>query len=210
MKLPFLHTDPDDTRRAAEAAMADTERKIADLERDRAAKLLEPDYAGGVETIDRQIEAQRRAAGVHRDRIAAMVIKVRSDERARLEREKAEHIVETGNRLARRDVAAAKLETALAAVKAAYSELSAADHAIFAGARGLSYLSIDAMPALCRRDRRPQDFNARIIVGPIRAIVEGAADGLAEEIARKGRDLVDSLQAEPVAELDDDDVEQVA
>jgi hypothetical protein len=219
MKLAFLHTDLDDTRRAAEAALLQTETKIADLERDRAAKLLEDNYAGGVEQIDRQIEAQQRAATVHRDRIAAMVAKRHVEARARLERERANGIVEIGKRLAHRDTAAQRLEVALKAVRDAYTELSAADAAAFTGwpsvlptSNSLSYLAIDGMQAFCKKPRGLHDFESRTIIGPVRSIVDGAADGLAEEIQQKGRDLIEMLQAEsiPEPETSDDETEAAA
>jgi hypothetical protein len=213
VKLPFSRTDPDETLKAAEAALAQAESKIADLERDRAAKLLELDYTAGVESIDLQISAHRRAAVVHRDRLAAMLQKRRTDDRARLEREKADGIADIGKRLARRDSAAQRLEAALADVSAVFAELSAADEATFTGWHAVlpapntvSYLSIGSMATLCRRDRRPSDFDARVIVGSVRSIAEGAAEGLAAEVQQKGRDLLEILQAEPIP----DDVDEEA
>ena len=44
----------------------------------------------------------------------------------------------------------------------------------------------------------------RTIIGPVRAIADGAGTGLAEEIQQKGRDLLEILQAEPIPEPDDE------
>ena len=151
--MPFLRTDPDETRRAAEAALAQTETKITELLRQREAKLIDADYAGGIDAIDRQLDVHRRAAVIHRDRIAALILKQHSDTRDRLEKEKADKIADTEKRLARRDAAAEKLELALSKVREAYTELMVVDEAVLSS--GLSYLSAASLPALCRRDRRP-------------------------------------------------------
>jgi hypothetical protein len=196
--MTLFRVDPVEAYKSAEAALADTEAKIAELEAERSAKLLAPNYAGEVDAIDRQIEAQRRAATIHCDRIATMAEKQRADERARLEREKADKIADMRKRLARRDTAAERLEAALLAVREAYTELNTIDEAIFPDG---GYLSTASLPLLCRRDRRPSDPTPRMIVGAVRSIADGAGEGLAEEVKAKGVDLIETLQAEPIGDL---------
>lgn len=196
--MTFFRIDPVEAYKSAEAALAQTEARIVELEDERAAKLLAPNYAGEVDALDRQIEAQRRAAVVHCDRIAAMAEKQRADERARLEREKADRIADMRKRLARRDTAAERLEAALVAVREAYAELSAVDKAIFPDG---GYLSASSLHLLCRRDRRPSDPTPRMIVGAVRSIADGAGEGLADAVKEKGNDLIETMQAEPIPGL---------
>ena len=85
---------------AAEAALAQTETKITELLRQREAKLIDADYAGGIDAIDRQLDVHRRAANHSpRDRIAALILKQHSDTQDRLEKEKADKIADTEKRL---------------------------------------------------------------------------------------------------------------
>jgi hypothetical protein len=215
MKIPFLRSDPDDTRRAAEAALAQTEAKIADLERDRAAKLLEDNYVGAVDAIDQQIQAQHRAVTVHRDRIAAMVRRRREDELARLEREKAERIADTSKRLAGWQSAAKQVDEAATALQKAVQNLDRTDAAIFGDSPVRSYLSTMSIAALADRSAGPRDEpginERRRVIGPLRRIASGAPYGLAEEIEERCRRLIESMQAEPIElEFSDDDTEAAA
>ncbi|SHH38209.1 hypothetical protein [Bradyrhizobium erythrophlei] len=214
MKLPFLRTDPDDTRRAAEAALAQTEAKIADLERDRAAALLTENYAGAVDAIDQQLEAQRRAIAVHQDRIAAMVSRRRADDRVRLEREKAERIADTNKRLTNLQAAAKLVDEATAALQVAVHNLDRADAAVF-GDLSRSYLSTRSIAALADRAAGPRDQPGinehRRIIGPLRKIANGAPYGLAAEVEDRGRRLIEFMESEPVADPEpSDEAEQAA
>jgi hypothetical protein len=205
MKIPsFLRTDPDDTRRAAEAALALTEAKIAELERERAAMLLEDNYAGAVDAIDVQLAAHRRAAGVHQERIAAMVRKRLADERARLEREKAERIAETGKRLVQWRSAAHQVDEAAAVLKSAVQALDRADATVFGDSPDRSYLTAGAIDVLAERDAGPRDVlgvnERRRVIGPLRRIANGAPYGLAEEVEDRGRRLIEFLESEPIPE----------
>jgi hypothetical protein len=211
VKLPFLRTDPDDTRRAAEAALAQTEAKIGDLERDRAAKLLEDNYAGAVDAIDVQLAAHRRAAGVHHERIAAMVRNRQANERARLERDKAARIADTSKGLAHLQAAAKQVDEAAVALQSAIANLDRADAAIFGDSPVRSYLSARSIAALADRAAGPRDElginETRRVVGPLRRIARGAPYGLAEEIEDRGRRLLEFLESEPIPEPEFDDVD---
>jgi hypothetical protein len=204
MKIPFVRTDPDDTRRAAEAALAQTEARIAELERDRAAKLFEENYVGAVDAIDVQLAAHRRAANVHRERIAAIVHKRQADDRARLEREKADDIAETSKRLVHLRSAAQEVDKAVATLQGAVQALDRADSAIFGDSPSRSYLSAGSIAVLADRAAGPRDqpgFNeARRVVGPLRRIARSAPYGLAEEVEDRGRRLIELLESEPIPE----------
>lgn len=185
------------------------EARISALLRDREAALIASDDVAKVDAIDRAIDAERRTVGILTDRIAALIGEQRAEQRAQRQRERVDAIAASRLQIEQRNSIAARLAAALAQVRTAATELIAADAALFGGLRHLDFLSISAMPELCRRDRRASDFPARVIVGPVRSIADGAADGLAEEIRQKGIDLIEILQAAEIHENEfvDDDAE---
>lgn len=201
-----------DNLAAARQSLAAAEAKIAELETQRTLKLPDADITE-LQKIDSELATHRQAASIYRDRVASLINRRRQEERERLEREKADEIAEVEKRLARRDTAARCLETALAEVCGAYAELAASDEAIFPSQGSTSYLSIFSMSLLCRRSRRTTDPIPRNVIGPVRAIADGAGAGLADEIQQKGRDLLDLMQTEPITEPgegEDDDTEVAA
>jgi hypothetical protein len=198
-----------DSLSAARQSLAGAEAKIVELEAARGANLLEADTIAEVQRIDSELTTQHHAASIYRDRIVGLVDRQRQEERDRLEAEKAAAIADMGKRVSRRDAAGQLLETALTKVREACAELSAADEAIFP-APSSSYLSTASMAPLCRRDRRYSDPMPRLVIGPVRAIADGAGAGLAEEIRQKGADLIAIMQAEPIAEPDDIDDDDTA
>lgn len=215
MRLPWFLRPPGADLKAVQATLAQTEATIADLEQERAARLLQPDYTAAVETIDRELEAQRRAAAVHRDRVEAMIRKAHTDARAELALEKTSALARIEKDVGRRNAAAQRLVAALEAVTVAHADLTEADEAIFSGwpavlpAVGeLDYLKASSLPALCKRARHVSDFNDRMITGPVRALADGAASDLLEEVQQRGRRLLDALESEPIAEPVDDDEEE--
>jgi hypothetical protein len=183
------------------------EAKISALLRDREAALIASDDVVKVDAIDRAIDAERRTVGILTDRIAALISEQRAEQRAQRQRERVDAIAASRLEIEQRNSIAQRLAAALAQVRTTATELIAADAALFSGTRDMDFLSISAMPELCRRDRRFNDPVPRIIVGPVRSIAEGAADGLAEEIRQKGIDLIEMLEAEPIPEPDDEDTE---
>lgn len=213
MKIPFLRTDPDDTRRAAEAALAQTEAKIAELERARAAALLTDNYTGAVDAIDVQLAAQRRAVIVHGDRIAAMVRKRQSDDRARLESERAERVADTRKRLVVLRTAAVQVDEATATLQAAVQALDRADDVVF-GESSRSYLSTRSIAALAERAAGPRDVlginETRMVIGPLRRIANGAPYDLAAEVEDRGRRLIEFMESEPIPEPEADEAEAAA
>ena len=192
-----------DNLAAARQSLAGAETKIGELEAVRTAKLPEADLAE-VQRIDQDLVTQRHAASIYRDRIGSLIDRLRQEERERLEAEKADKIADMAKRVARRDAAAQQLETALAGVRKAYIELAAADEAIFPAHSGFNYLSTTSMAPLCRRDRSAFDPAIRVVIGPVRAIADGAGADLVEDIRQKGRDLIAIMEAEPIAESVDD------
>jgi hypothetical protein len=186
------------------------EAKSAALLRDREAALIASDDVAKVDAIDRAIDAERRTASILTDRIAALINEQRAEQRAQLEAAKAASIADARKRLSRRDDAAEKLEAALAAVRSAYAALADADSAIFSEP-GRSYLSVTSLPSLNRRDRRATDPTPRLVIGPIRAIVDGIGVGLADVIKEKGVALIETMTAAPIEfENTDDDAEVAA
>jgi hypothetical protein len=203
----------------ARQSLAGANAKIAEGEALRGAKLLETDTITEVQRIDAELATHRHAASIYRDRIASLIDRQRKEDRESRETDKAGAILEIGKRVARRDNASRLVETKSNELSAGVAELLAADAAVFADwplilptPNHFSYLSVSAMSPLCKRDRRPSDFEPRVIVGPARAIADGAADGLAEEIRQKGIDLIEMLEALELPEEDfpDDDAEAAA
>jgi hypothetical protein len=190
-----------DSLAAARQSLDGTEAKIAELEATRGAKLLEADTIADVQRIDQELTTQRQAASIYRDRIAGLVARQRQEQRDRLEAEKADKIAEAEKLITRRDSAALKLEAALTKVREAYAELQAVDQAVFPNG---GYLSVGSLLPLCRRDRRPSDPLPRLVIGSVRAIADGAGEGLAAEIRQKGLDLLDLMRAEPIPEIADE------
>jgi hypothetical protein len=211
MKLPFARSFETSLSTAREKR-GTAEAKISALLRDREAALIASDDVAKVGAIDHAIDAERRTVGILTDRIAALISEARAEQRAQRQREKLDGIAASRLQIEQRNSIAARLAAALAQVRTAATELIAADAALFSGLRHMDYLSISAMPELCRRDRRASDFEPRVIVGPVRSIADGAADGLLEEIRNKGQRLIEMLEEEdlPEEEFSDDDAEVAA
>jgi hypothetical protein len=213
MKLPFLRTDPDDTRRAAEAALAQTEAKITELERDRAAALLTDNYVGVIDAIDVQLAAHRRAVIVHRDRAAAMIRKRRANDRQRQEREKADRVADTSKRLAHLQAAAKQVDEATSALQSAVHALDRADAAVF-GDSSRSYLSTRSIDVLAERAAGPRDVlginETRMVIGPLRRIAKAAPYDLAAAVEDRGRRLIEHMESEPIPEPETDDETEAA
>ena len=88
MKLPaILHRDPAAKIEAAQILLTAAETRIEQLDVERHAALV-GDSVEEVIRLDRLIDEQRRAATIHRDRIAALQVDVRRQEWQRRERER--------------------------------------------------------------------------------------------------------------------------
>ena len=123
MKIPFRRTDPAEALKTAQQALATTEAKILDLGQARGAKLLETDGIDEVTAIDRQIEQQRQAAVIHRDRIAVLQGEVRRLEAEASAKRHGERVATTAKALAERNVTAGELQAAIQNMAVAYFKL---------------------------------------------------------------------------------------
>lgn len=185
---------------AARRALGAAEATIAQLETKRAAKLLDGDDIADVQQIDAALSAQRVATFIYRDKIAALIERQRQEERARLEAEKAAHIADVAKRVEARNAKARAVDQATAALCAAFAELTAADAALVAEP-SRSHRSILSMRPFVRRPYHPSDHDAapRMVIGTIRALVDRPPE-VEGEVAQKGRDLIEVMQAEPIVE----------
>jgi hypothetical protein len=123
MKIPFRRNNPAEALKAAETALADTESRIHGLEQERTGKLLESDGVDEVAALDRQIRAQHEAAGIHRDRIAALKAEVRRQAQLAADQKNAERVGATEKALHARDATAVQLQTAISDFGRLYFEL---------------------------------------------------------------------------------------
>jgi hypothetical protein len=210
MKLPFKRRDPDETLTAARASLAETEGKVAALQEQRSAKLLETDDVAEVEAIDRQIDAHRRAVGIHNDRIEALRSEVA---RARREQGQVEHdgrVAATEAALAARDAIAVKLDTAIAGMASAYFELidknveisrqwGYSNGALRAGALGEAIIA-DMVSHALHAAGRPRSGASRM-PGPhnrgLGVIGTGADGSLAERVAAASTALLEMIRSTP-------------
>lgn len=205
-----------DNLAATRRSLADTEARISAVTATRAEKLLEAEGIADVQKLDAELATLRNAATIYRDRISGLIARQRQEERERLEAEKAARIADMTKRLANWQNAAQRVDEATATLQSAVRNLDAADVAIF-GENPIrqNYLSARSISALCDREAGPRDEpginESRRVVGPLRKIAKGAPYGMAEEIADRGRRLIESMQAEPIElEFSDDDTEAAA
>jgi hypothetical protein len=181
-------------------ALAQAEQRIVELQAQREQKLIdaEGDYLEAIAGIDEQIRALQASVVVHRDRIAALDVKRARQERKRLADEKAAFIAEVKKLIPRRQASAAKIDAALKEIATAFAELESTDSAIFANwpdvmprADSLGYLK--AM----RIDVLSQSRKQRMMAGLVREIVNRGPFNIAEDVEKRGRELVDELEGRP-------------
>jgi hypothetical protein len=212
MKSPFKR-DAGESVQAARAALSQTEEKILGLESERGEKLsTEGDYAAEVATIDRQLVTLRANAGIHRDRIAAMAVHRVEQERGRRAEQKAAGIIEIKKRLARRHAAADKLDQALKLTADAFTELSAADDALFANwpdmllpVARVHYLRSSVLDPLSGH-RKPRPMAA----GAVREIAARVPFNFAATLEEKAEEMISELEQAPIPEPRPVDEEQAA
>jgi hypothetical protein len=124
VKIPFTRRGPAEALHATETALAEAESKIRSLGEQRAAMLLESDGVDAVSALDRQIEQHQTAAGILRDRLAALRGEIRHQAQLAADRQIAARVAETEKKLAKRDATAALLETAIRDFGRLYFELN--------------------------------------------------------------------------------------
>jgi hypothetical protein len=217
MKIPFKRHNPADALKATEAALAETEAKILELGQARTAKLLETDGVDEVSAIDQQLEAQQRAAGIHRDRVIVLKAEVRRQAFERAEQERVARVAVTGKSLAERDAIGAKLETAIRDYGQSYFELidknleisrlwGMSNNALRVGALGESIISREVSHALFAAGR-PQNGKCRLPApGTVGLGVIGmdASGTLSERIAGASAALLEMIKAVPVTQPEDE------
>lgn len=115
MKIPFKR-DVAAALAKARAGLTAAETKIAELEREWPAALVaSDDDVDGVRAIERDIADQRSAAAVYRDRITALEIEARQQDRQQREKDKLAEIAGHEKLLARRHAAVGEVQANLAA-----------------------------------------------------------------------------------------------
>lgn len=108
--MGFWKQDSSAAMQTERAKLAAAQTKIADLERERAAKLPETDDLATIEEIDRQIAAQRHAVRIHTDRMAALAGRYRRIEADQREQKRTAAVALIEKKLARRNAIADELK----------------------------------------------------------------------------------------------------
>jgi hypothetical protein len=203
-----------ETERAALASIAG---RIAELEQQRSEKLLS-DVIDEVQGIDRELEAEKCSAAVHRDRIAALEEIKRTEDRRRREREKAAGIEIVKKRLAHRRQLAIAVEAAIKDMAAKYFELVASAGDIFADwPEGLPppNRSTDLTAGTIKKEfgyalyaaGRPNAMTGCQLPAPAMssAVAGLGVRGLAASVEEAGELFLVRLKSSPTAEAEDDD-----
>jgi hypothetical protein len=217
MKMPFRKVSPHAALSAARGAFAETEIKIADLQRGRAAKLLDSDGVDEVAAIDHQIEQQQKAAGILRDRIAALRGEIRHQAQLAADREIAARTAETEKALTKRDAIAVQLEKSIRDYGRLYFELNDQNQAIArlwrmsvnahrVGMLGDRLLANEVSHALFAAGR-PHNGVCRLPApGNAGLGVTGDTSGgtLSQRIAAASADLLEMIRAVPARQPEDE------
>ena len=174
-------------------AMAAANSKIAELAAERALKLEQDgDPVGEIQRIDTALTTHRNSIVICEARIKVMIERRRQEHRAEFERQKTAAIAQIAKHLQRREAAAAKIESALAEIKATYATLLEADRQAFNGwpdvvrpSYDLHFLSVRHEPYL----------------RAIQPIMEGRAEGLVEGVQKKASLLIEALNEAAIPEF---------
>jgi hypothetical protein len=119
----LFRSNPQAGLKKAEAALAAAQAKIDELQAARHLALLEADTVESVATIDSQIAAQRAAAAVYRDRIAALKAAVRAQQAEETERQRQAALVEVEKRIAKEVEKARQVEKLVKELGEAWGDL---------------------------------------------------------------------------------------
>jgi hypothetical protein len=205
--MKIFCADPDAALQAAQADLQAAERRIGELQIERAAAIEEAEggeYINAVTKFDAELVRLRASVGAHRDRVTAMEAKHRRLALARREEEKAAFIGKLKAALPRRQAAVERLDGALKEAAEGFKELAAADEAIFVNwpdvmppADRFSYLRADRIPALSpMRKHRPMS------AGLIRELVNHVPFDFAAEVEKRSRELIEELEGPPASIAD--------
>jgi hypothetical protein len=178
-------------------ALAEAERRIAELQDERASKLIdaEGDYLADIAAIDDQIRTHQANVVVHNDRIAALAIRKARQEKKRRANEREAAIAEVKKLIPRRQASAERIDVAVKEMAAAFDELAATDEAIFKNwpdvmpsADRFGYLRAMRIDVLSPARKQ------KMVSGLVRELVNRAPFNLAAEVEKCGRELVDELE----------------
>lgn len=217
MKIPFTRRGPAEALQATQTALAEADSKIRGLGEQRAAKLLESDGVDEVIALDRQIEQQQKAAGILRDRIAALGGEIRHQAQLAADREIAARVAETEKALAKRDATTAQLETAIRDFGRLYFELNDQNQAIArlwrmspnarrVGALGDRIIALEVSHALFAAGRPHNGICRLPAPGNAGLGITGDTSGgtLAQRIADASADLLEMIRAVPARQPEDE------
>jgi hypothetical protein len=212
----FKRANASEALKATQLTLAETETKICDLQQQRTAKLLGSDGVDEVVAIDREITSFEQAAGVHRDRAAALQDEVARAHREQLQVEHDARVAATESALAVRDDIAVKLDAAIRDIGAAYFELldqnvtisqqwGYSNNALRTGALGEAIIASMVSHALFAAgrprsgvSRMPGPHNAGL--GVIGTELSGS---FAERVAASSAALLEMIRSKPAQQPED-------
>jgi len=213
MKIPFRRRDPAEALKVTELALAEAEGKILELTRARGEKLIESDGVDEVAALDLQIEAQHRAAGIHRDRLLALRGEVARVKHERLQAEHAARVAATEKLLGVRDATGLRLEAAIRDVGNLYFSLidqnleiaklwGFSNNARRIGALGESIIAREVSHAMFAAGRPHQGKTRFPSPGTVGLGIVGDTSGgtLGERIAAASAALLEMIKAVPVTQ----------
>jgi hypothetical protein len=180
-------------------AIRQIERAIAELEDKRHVALSSPDGLSEVRQIDDRIAGLRADIAVMREREAWVAGKALEAERRQREQRRLAAVADIKTRLGAREVAAQKLDQALASLAEAFAAFERADAALFVGwpdvlpnaemLRFLRLMNIDAL-SYTRKSRPPGP-------GAVLVLLNKLPLNLAAEAEKRNGELIAALEAEP-------------
>jgi hypothetical protein len=198
MKNTVRNIGAGNSLQVASDALEQTEQRIVELEGERVQKLAdaEGDYLAEIGAIDQQLRSLRADWIVHRDKIAALEIRITKQAHARREQEKSAFIDELKKALPRRQAAVERLDAALKETAEAYKDLAAADDAVFINwpnvmppADRFGYLRAMRIGVLSStRKHRP------MTAGLIREMINRGPFDFAAEVEKRGIELIQELE----------------
>jgi hypothetical protein len=197
--MALFQTDPAKALHAEQAALVAAERRLAELLVERAAKIEQADgdnYLDDVAKLDAEVGKLGKVVATRRERITVLEAKARAAVAAMAAKARASEVAAIGQRLTARTAAAAELEQGLKIVAGAFEKMERADTAVFANwtdelppSHRFSYLSAMRIIELSATRK------TRMTAGLIRELVKRAPLGIAAEVEKRNRELVDELNA---------------
>jgi hypothetical protein len=209
-----FRSGPRGARARAREELAVARAAIAELEGQRPALLVAEDSIARVREVDRKIAEHRDNEAALQDRIKALGGAVRKAERARLESERETAIADVVQpRLLRIAELAGVLETAVAAMSAAFAELEAERNALFASwpdsvPRPPYYQSFSLDHLRHRISDALRTAADRGEIGRVAELIQnhgGEPNTITALIERSTAAFLEAVQVTPIVVPDDDD-----